>query len=587
MSQKPHLDDFFAAARREEPVVSHEEIGELINARHTTSPLTQHITWKGIGMTTVGFGLAAVLSYFTFFASEEPVTSSPEPQIQAATTAPEIKTLVTPMVSPTEPVAVVEPVEPVAPVEPITPIRVEAPIKVDEVRITEPDQSDMKRLGMKVDGGREVVVVQKVGKKFFVVSFGAKPFRVSSELETENPTDIEPTNVLPVFVTNLDGTGVLTAAAPNENTSIITKEVHSSDEHGNSHERTVERTQTNITVHHDDEHANVDVSTDISIDASPVIIDKSNFSFTIDGDSTIAAFANDGKAVGKSRILLKRGNDDISIDMSSGTSDPKEIEKLKKELRIVINDDKESHAININGLDSIHKKVIVARMHADSLHLDGEQMAKEMKQLKEHLAKMSKDIKIRLNDSTLRLNMEQMMKELGNAKAELADAKKKHKIAIINGGPKVRMRANAFNVPGFGELKAQINDLVPMRVALNDDKGRGLIFWYQPSDAPQAVAKQEPAAVAASGTIENITVNPNPAQNHTTVRFTMNDAHAVTISVHDIMGKRLLEAGQVSAGSGGEFTREIDLSSLTQGVYLIVLTADNGEQRIERVLVNK
>ena len=541
-------------------------------------------------MTTVGFGLAAVLSYFTFFASEEPVTSSPEPQIQAASTAPEIKTLVTPMVSPTEPLAVVEPVEPVAPVEPITPIRVEAPIKVDEVRITEPDQSDMKRLGMKVDGGREVVVVQKVGKKFFVVSFGAKPFRVSSELETENPTDIEPTTVLPVFVTNLDGTGVLTATAPNENTSITTTEIHSSDENAATKERTIERTQTNVIINDDEENTNVDITTNIDVNVPKMVIDKNfDFDFDFKFDTTLAvAMASEAKALARAKVLVKNGDSDIDIDLSELQGlDEKEGAAIRKKLRIDINDGDEVHGININGLDSIHKKVIVARMHADSLHLDGEQMAKEMKQLKEHLAKMSKDIKIQLNDSTLRLNMEQMMKELGNAKAELADAKKKHKIAIINGGPKVRMKANAFTVPGFGELKAQINDLVPMRVALNDDKGRGLIFWYQPSDAPQAVAKQEPAAVTASGTIENITVNPNPAQNHTTVRFTMNDAHAVTISVHDIMGKRLLEAGQVSAGSGGEFTREIDLSSLTQGVYLIVLTADNGEQRIERVLVNK
>src|SRR6185503_16686091 len=70
MSQKPHLDDLFAAARREEPVISHHEIGELIHARHTQSA-SQLITWKGIGMTTVGLGLVGVLSYFAFFSSQD------------------------------------------------------------------------------------------------------------------------------------------------------------------------------------------------------------------------------------------------------------------------------------------------------------------------------------------------------------------------------------------------------------------------------------------------------------------------------------------------------------------------------------
>ena len=182
--------------------------------------------------------------------------------------------------------------------------------------------------------------------------------------------------------------------------------------------------------------------------------------------------------------------------------------------------------------------------------------------------------------------MEHMLQELRNAKSELSEAKKKHKIAILKGGPHVRMHADAFTIAGFSELKSRINDLVPMRVALNDDKGRGLIFWYEPS-VPPAKKDEVSAVVAQASSIGNLTINPNPAQNHTTVRFTLAEAQAVSISVHDIMGKRLLEAGQVNATAGGEFSHEIDLSTLTQGVYLIVLTADNGEQRIERVLVNK
>jgi hypothetical protein len=582
MSQKPHLDDFFAAARRSEPVISHEEVGELIDARPTEhTSTTHHITWKGMTMTTFGLGLAAVLSYFAFFTPDNDKINAPVVQAASAVApsqspayVPEIKTLVASKIEASSIPEVAVSVKNVLDLPEV--VRVEAPIKVDEVRITEPSEVEMKRLGMKVDGGKEVVVVQKVGKKFFIVTFGAKPFKVSSQIETENPTDIEPSEILPVFVTNIDGTGILTANAPNENTSILTKEIHNETADGG---KTVQKTLTSDIVINGEE----------DIDETHEIEHEEKFNFDYNVDSMIsAAFAGKGKMAANAKVLVKTDDGEVNIDLSDKESDDKAMSKVRKQLRIAVNrEGEDAHAMNIDGLDSTRHIVKVIKIATDSLKTHMKDLKINMEDLKEHMQDMAKNFKIRINDSSLNIDMNKMIDEMRQSMTAVeveALQNGKHGLASI---PKdFKVRVNSYVVPSFGELRAKVSELVPLRVALNEQKGRGLIFWYEPSAAP-AIPKQEAQAVASSTAIESVTINPNPARDHATVRFIMKNASAVTITVHDILGKRLLEAGQVTAGSGGAFSHEMDLSSLTQGVYLVVLTTDTGEQRIERILVNK
>src|SRR6185503_11629803 len=124
--------------------------------------------------------------------------------------------------------------------------------------------------------------------------------------------------------TNLDGTGMLWAAAPNENTAITTSEVHKSDDDGNTVNRTVERTTTNVTVS-DDEDTDSDEAAD-----REVKIQMAMPAFSIDGemsdeevrefkhkfninDSTIEAFASNGPAGNTAKILIRKGGQDIKV----------------------------------------------------------------------------------------------------------------------------------------------------------------------------------------------------------------------------------------------------------------------------------
>ena len=90
-----------------------------------------------------------------------------------------------------------------------------------------------------------------------------------------------------------------------------------------------------------------------------------------------------------------------------------------------------------------------------------------------------------------------------------------------------------------------------------------------------------------SGIFSNALVYPNPASTKATVRFNLTQARSVAFSVHDITGKRMIDAGTLNNLSAGYHEHELQLGKLPAGIYLVVLTSDKGEQSVQRIVVEK
>ena len=71
----------------------------------------------------------------------------------------------------------------------------------------------------------------------------------------------------------------------------------------------------------------------------------------------------------------------------------------------------------------------------------------------------------------------------------------------------------------------------------------------------------------------SFTISPNPANDRTTVYFTLAQDALVSLMIYDVTG-RLIETFVNSVLSAGEFRHAVEVSTLPSGIYLLDLTVD-------------
>ena len=150
------------------------------------------------------------------------------------------------------------------------------------------------------------------------------------------------------------------------------------------------------------------------------------------------------------------------------------------------------------------------------------------------------------------------------------------------------------------ERCSELNHLVPIlvRSATKENYSKednityddGLIFWYDPHDP---ITKVLPLAENKTENIEPVSVinqpiiYPNPAHSNVAVHFSLPEPRTLAFSIHDLLGKRVMEAGSINAPNAGSYEKELNISELPSGVYLLVITTDKGEQFTERLAIEK
>lgn len=92
---------------------------------------------------------------------------------------------------------------------------------------------------------------------------------------------------------------------------------------------------------------------------------------------------------------------------------------------------------------------------------------------------------------------------------------------------------------------------------------------------------------SCAGALTAKSIAPNPAQNEATVRFSLSVPRSVSAALHDIRGQHLETLHTAQNFGTGEHTLSVNLTKHIAGMYLLVLTTAQGEQTVQRVMIEK
>ena len=169
-----------------------------------------------------------------------------------------------------------------------------------------------------------------------------------------------------------------------------------------------------------------------------------------------------------------------------------------------------------------------------------------------------------------------------------------------------------------------VNKLVPVEVPVPNAKDRNgkpmkdfkFILWFEPSEEfvknlPNDISNQIKTELnlleengescsntdltggdkllgvwqGCSGAIEDMRVFPNPTSGPIAIDLNLKEMRKLSISLHDLAGRKIKELAGNLNSSAGEFNRNYNIAGVEPGVYLIVVKSEQGEQAIQRVIV--
>jgi hypothetical protein len=88
-----------------------------------------------------------------------------------------------------------------------------------------------------------------------------------------------------------------------------------------------------------------------------------------------------------------------------------------------------------------------------------------------------------------------------------------------------------------------------------------------------------------SGDVKHMKVYPNPASANINVEYELGGERDVTISLHDMYGRRIRQLGSYPSHPAGSHTEAFALGRLEAGMYLISIQANSGEHAVQRVII--
>ncbi|MCU0427224.1 MAG: TonB family protein [Candidatus Kapabacteria bacterium] len=173
----------------------------------------------------------------------------------------------------------------------------------------------------------------------------------------------------------------------------------------------------------------------------------------------------------------------------------------------------------------------------------------------------------------------------------------------------------------FEQEKSDISKLIGIRITSKQARSEGdeYLLWYEPT--PEFIAllperyrvglereveaakkyatkcdiptEEERKAVpgyfdswrSCDGTLKITSIFPNPADVQATVRFTLQEARSITITVHNLNGERLAILAPTPVLPAGEHELPLDFTGRNIGVYLLALSTDKNETAIKRVMI--
>jgi hypothetical protein len=87
-------------------------------------------------------------------------------------------------------------------------------------------------------------------------------------------------------------------------------------------------------------------------------------------------------------------------------------------------------------------------------------------------------------------------------------------------------------------------------------------------------------------TENNLSIYPNPTNGEAFVSFNSNDGETATINIMDITGKVVLTQ-YLGKLYNGQVSAVVDVSSLTNGIYMVSVNSTSGVKRVSKLIVSK
>ena len=87
--------------------------------------------------------------------------------------------------------------------------------------------------------------------------------------------------------------------------------------------------------------------------------------------------------------------------------------------------------------------------------------------------------------------------------------------------------------------------------------------------------------------IENVNVYPNPASGIVNMEVILSRGKSIDYRIFDLSGRLLVDDMPTRKyPKEGKYTEKMDVSGLTPGLYLLVLTDDEGARMTKRIVKN-
>lgn len=622
MTQKKNisLDELFARAKGEEPVISKEDVRAIVEespVQSMTQQTTSFISRKGFIMTGLGLvgATAALVGYLTLGSGQLPVGSGQLGNRESGMENGKIETttsIVEPKEDAQEPKTVkkviivkdngdgtqlaIDPNVPEPKVPkfdgPHTPDgKLMAPLAVEKVGIVQAKEEDLPKLGLKKSPNGDILfMASETRDRGMTINIPAKGWGVTTNIVSgkDAETDVK---LSPMIIT---------------------------DERGNR--RFVNYTDSNTWVHM--QRFNSDMPGGVIIDGNNVPnihISNDEVNVMVNNDKNV-----DGKQI-KSQYNMRKS---IMIKHDSSSSDGGP-DAHEMDMNVVVdhgNGEASNFNMNFNFADSTKDMKIILEEAMKKVQQSLKGLNVNFDTAKKAMLNINVDNEFNWNGNIP--GFDSMMKDFGkgmkNFKIEMKGfdsamknfGKEMNSIMVIdkNFSPEesaiddknmgINLRALDKELKSIeAKLSSKINTLVPVlvrkatEVTFNKDENRdydnGVIMWFEPeyynkqvksSGALQSVSNATPT----SSVVSDISVYPNPVRSmvgKTNVHYTLSEPRTVAFSIHDILGKKVVDCGSLAERPAGTYNFELNVASVPAGIYLVVITTDKGEQSIQRIVI--
>lgn len=91
----------------------------------------------------------------------------------------------------------------------------------------------------------------------------------------------------------------------------------------------------------------------------------------------------------------------------------------------------------------------------------------------------------------------------------------------------------------------------------------------------------------SGGALAESSISPNPARGNATLKYRLVLPRSIAVTLHDISGRQIRQLSFPGLRSAGEWQDKLDLTGLSNGIYLVVITTQQGERAIQRMIVQQ